>query len=93
MTNEKLDFNIDNDRIYLWDKKNIFYYEFYRLFKDENKIMLGFKISEKDKTSTIKQVQPGDCSDIIAIEVEQPIGSLILCWSLEIDAENNAHEV
>ena len=32
--------------------------------------MLGFKISEKDKTSTIKQVQPGDCSDIIAIEVE-----------------------
>jgi hypothetical protein len=70
MTKEELDFNIDNDRIYLWDKKKIFYYEFYRLFKDENKIKLSFSLSKSDKTSMIKQVQPGDCSDTIAIEVE-----------------------
>ena len=70
ITKEELDFNIDNDRIYLWDKTKIQYFEFYRIFSEENKIMLSFSVSKDDKTSFIKQVLPGDCSDTIAIEVE-----------------------
>jgi hypothetical protein len=70
VTHEKLDFNIDEDRIYMWDKKKILYYEFFRMFKEENRKDISFGISEKDNQSSIKQVYSGDNSDTLAIVIE-----------------------
>ena len=56
-------FTINDDSLFTWDNKGIEMYEFKKLFSDENKKALNFKISQKEKFNFIKSVYTASNSD------------------------------
>ena len=69
-TKQKMDYAVNSRYLFMWDKKQIQYYDLkYPLIK-ENRAYVNFKISSNQKNAFIKTIVPGNDPDKIAIVIE-----------------------